>query len=72
MNDSFGGPQNNAHSNNQHMGDGVSGYINNLNDAELFLSVDKIMMFAILYTPSTLETSASGNQTKALIFYHLV
>ena len=33
--------------------------------------VEKILLFALLYTPSTLD-KAAGNQAKALVFYYLV
>lgn len=38
---------------------------------DTFLSIDKLMLFGILYTESTLD-SRFGNQAKALLFYHLL
>ena len=38
---------------------------------DTYLSVDKLMLFGILYTESRLD-SRFGNQAKALLFYHLL
>ena len=44
---------------------------NQASDPNTFLSVDKIMLFAILYTPSTLKNT-QGNLAKGVMFCHLL
>lgn len=41
------------------------------NQDNTYLSVSKLMLFGILYTPSHLS-KPQGNQLKALVFYHLL
>lgn len=46
--------------------------LNNQNgDPNSFISVDKLILFGILYTPSSLSEK-NGNLSKGLLFYHLI
>lgn len=40
-------------------------------DPDSYYSVDKLMLFGIIYTPARFGES-NGNMTKALLFYHLM
>ena len=40
-------------------------------DPNILMSVDKLMLFGLIYTPSKIS-SQKGNNCKALLFYHLI
>ena len=44
---------------------------NNHGDPNTFLSVDKMMLFGIMYTPNNISSS-KGNLSKSVLFYHLI
>jgi hypothetical protein len=44
---------------------------NQYGDPNIFISVDKLLLLGILYTPSKVSSS-KGNNCKALLFFHLI